>query len=178
LQLVQHVIIRAPIARVFDLVRSVDAHTATSSTIGGQAVAGKTSGLAAVNDVTTYSARFFGLRFRLATRVTALESPHRMTETLERGLFSEFGHVYTLRLLESGAIELSDAFSYRSPFGVIGALFDSLILKPVMTRAMTARLEGLRRIAESDEWRHFLPDTELPDPELPDPELPDPERLK
>jgi hypothetical protein len=165
LQLVQQIIIRAPVARVFDLVRSVDVHTATSSTIGGRAVAGKISGLAELDDVTTYSARFFGLRFKLAARVTALESPHRMTESLERGLFSEFGHVYTLRLLESGAIELTDAFSFRSPFGFIGALFDSLILKPIMTRAMTARLEGLRRIAESDEWRRFLPDTELPDPE-------------
>lgn len=160
LQLVQRIIIRAPIARVFDLVRSVDAHTVTSSTIGGQAVAGKTSGLAEVNDVTTYSARFFGLRFTLATRVTALNSPHSLTETLARGLFSEFGHIYALRPLESGAVELTDAFTFRSPLGVIGALFDSLILKPVMIRAMTDRLEGLRHIAESDEWRRFLPDSE------------------
>ena len=160
MQLVQQIIIRAPIIRVFDLVRSVDAHTATSSTIGGQAVAGRTSGLAELNDVTTYSARFFGLRFKLATRVTALNPPHSMTETLARGLFSEFGHVYTLRPLESGAVELTDLFSFRSPAGVIGALFDRMILKPVMIRAMTDRLEGLRQIAESDEWRRFLPDAE------------------
>jgi ribosome-associated toxin RatA of RatAB toxin-antitoxin module len=160
LQLLQHIIIHAPIARVFDLVRSVDAHTATSSTIGGRAVAGKTTGLAEVNDVTTYSARFFGLRFSLATRVTAINSPHRIIETLERGLFQTFGHEYTLRPLEPDAVDLTDAFSFRSPFGFIGTLFDALILKPTMTRAMTARLEGLKRIAEGDEWRRFLPDAE------------------
>ena len=165
MKLVQQVVITAPIARVFDLVRSVDVHTATSGGIGGRAVGGKTSGLAETNDVTVWSARFFGLRFKLATRVTLIKSPHCIVEILERGLFSEFGHIYTLRPLESGAVELTDAFSFRSPFGVIGALFDGLILKPVMTRAMIDRLEGLRRIAESDEWRRFLPGTELPDPE-------------
>ncbi len=164
MELVQRIVITAPITRVFELVRSVDAHTATSSKIGGLAVGGRTSGLAQVGDVTIWSARFFGLRFKLATRVTALESPQRMTETLERGLFTEFGHVYTLRSLESGAVELTDAFTFRSPLGVIGAVFDKLVLKPVMTKAMTARLEGLKRIAQgdewqSDEWRRFLPES-------------------
>ena len=159
MKLVQQIVITAPIARVFDLVRSVDAHTATSSGIGGLAVDGKTSGLAQVGDVTVWSARFFGLRFKLATRVSALESPHRIVEVLERGLFAEFGHVYTLRPLESGAVELTDAFEFRSPLGVIGAAFDELVLKPVMTRAMSARLEGLKRIAQGDDWRRFLPES-------------------
>ena len=159
MKLVQHIVITAPIARVFDLVRSVDVHTATSSGIGGLAVGCRTSGLAEIGDVSVWSARFFGLRFKLATRVTALESPHHMTEILERGLFSEFGHIYTLRPLESGAVELTDAFHFRSPVGVIGALFDNLILKPVMTRAMNTRLEGLKRIAQSDDWRRFLPES-------------------
>ena len=159
MKLVRQIVITAPIARVFDLVRSVDAHTATSGGIGGLAVGGKTSGLAQIGDVTVWSARFFGLRFKLATRVSALESPHCLTETLERGLFTEFGHVYTLRPLESGAVELTDAFNFRSPLGVIGAVFDELILKPVMTKAMTARLEGLRAIAQGDDWRRFLPES-------------------
>ncbi len=152
MQLVQHCSINAPIERVFDLVRSIEAHETTSS-IDGRAVAGKTVGLSGLNDVTTWSARFFGLRFQLATRVTSFNPPFSLTESLERGLLLEFGHVYNLKLLESGLVELEDKFGFRSP---LGALLDAWVLKPVMSRTMSARLNGLKELAETNGWKKFL----------------------
>jgi hypothetical protein len=152
MQLVQHQTVNAPIERIFDLVRSIQAHEATSS-IDGRAVAGKTSGLAALNDVTTWSARFFGLRFKISTRMTSFNPPFSLTENLERGLLLEFGHVYTLRSLESGLVELGDCFTFRSP---LGAFFDALVFKPIMSRTMSARLNGLKELAETNGWKKFL----------------------
>ncbi len=152
MQLIQHRSINAPIERCFDLVCSIRAHEATSS-IDGRAVAGKTSGLSDLNDVTTWSARFFGLRFKLATRVTSFNPPFSLTENLERGLLLEFGHVYSLRMLESGLVELEDRFTFRS---LLGAWFDALVLKPIMNRTMSARLDGLKELAETSGWKKFL----------------------
>jgi hypothetical protein len=111
MQLLQRRTINAPIERLFDLVRSIQAHEATSS-IDRRAVAGKTSGLAALNDITTWSARFFGLRFQISTRVTDFSPPFSLIENLGSGLLLEFGHVYTLRRLESGLIELEDCLRF------------------------------------------------------------------
>jgi hypothetical protein len=152
MQLLQHRTINAPIERCFDLVRSIKAHEATSS-IDGRAVAGKTSGLSALNDVTIWSARFFGLRFQISTRVTSFNPPFSITENLERGLLLEFGHVYKLQVLESGLVELEDCFVFRSP---LGAWFDALVLKPIMTKTMSARLDGLKELGETDGWKTFL----------------------
>jgi hypothetical protein len=151
MQLLEHRTVNAPIERIFDLVRSIGAHEATSS-IDGRALAGKTLGLSALNDITTWSARFFGLRFQIATRVTGFNPPFSLTENLERGLLLEFGHVYTLRRLESGLVELEDCFTFRSP---LGAWFDALVLKPIMTRTMSARLDGLKELAETNGWKSF-----------------------
>jgi hypothetical protein len=152
MQLVQRQTVNAPIERLFDLVCSIQAHEATSS-IDGRAVAGKTLGLAALNDITTWSAQFFGLRFQIATCVTNFNPPFSLTENLERGLLLEFGHVYTLRRLESGLVELEDRFTFRSP---LGAWFDALVFKPIMTRTMSARLNGLKELAETEGWKRFL----------------------
>jgi hypothetical protein len=144
MQLVQNQTVNAPIERLFDLVRSIGAHEATSS-IDGRA--------AALNDVTTWSAKFFGLRFQIATRVTTFNPPFSLTENLERGLLLEFGHVYSLRRLESDLVELEDCFTFRSP---LGAFFDALVFKPIMTRTMSARLNGLKELAETNGWKTFL----------------------
>ena len=155
MQLLQHRTIQAPIRRCFDLVRSIEAHEFTSS-VDGRAVAGKISGLAGFNDTTTWSARFFGWRFRLKTCVNNFDPPYIFSETLERGLLLEFAHVYSLRALENGLVELEDVFMFRSPFGILGALFDALVLKTIMARVMTARLDGLKRLAEGDGWQAFV----------------------
>jgi hypothetical protein len=106
-----------------------------------------------LNDVTTWSARFFGLRFKISTRMTSFNPPFSLTENLERGLLLEFGHVYSLRSLESGLVELGDCFTFRSP---LGAWFDALVFKPIMTRTMSARLNGLKELAETNGWKKFL----------------------
>lgn len=150
------IIINAPKERCFDLARSVEAHAATARTISGKAVAGRVSGLSAPGDWTTWSARFFGMRFRLTTEISAFEYPHSFSDTLRSGIFTHFGHVYTLEDLGGGQTRLTDAFSFQSPCGPLGTLIDRVVLRGRMKWVDEARAEAIKRIAESEEWKKYL----------------------
>ena len=139
--------ISAPPETVFDLCRSVDFHVKAAKSIKARAVAHRTTGLAELNDRTTYSARFFGLRFRLTTRLTAMDAPHSFREELERGLFQEFSHHYTLQAIPQGTL-LQDQFSFRAPFGPLGRIFETLILKRALVAAQHERLDAIQTEAE------------------------------
>ncbi len=67
--------INAPVERVFDLARSIDLHTASTSKTGERAVGGVTSGLIGMGDEVTWEARHFGVKQRLTVRVTVFDPP-------------------------------------------------------------------------------------------------------
>lgn len=149
-------IIYAPAERCFDLARSVDAHEASATLIHGKAVGGKRDGLATTGDETTWAARFFGLRFRLTTRIEEYNRPHRFTDVMRRGLFRHFGHVYTFQTLGPHKTRLTDEFSFESPYGPLGAVFDRIVLRPQMQKVADGRVQFLKRVAESEEWGQYL----------------------
>jgi hypothetical protein len=150
MKLVSKRIIHASIEHCFDLTRSIDVHVYTSRGIAGKALTGKVLGLANLGDTTTWSARFFGVRFRLTTNVTLVQAPVAFSERLERGLFARFEHDYTLRDLGEGPTELEDAFTFVSPLGWLGSLVDRFILQRVMREFMESRLDDIKQLAETD----------------------------
>ena len=150
------VTIHAPKQRCFDLVRSVDVHTRTARTICGKAIAGRVSGLSGLGDWTTWSARFFGMCFRLITEITAFEYPNRFSDTLRSGLFTHFGHVYTFEDVGGGQTRLTDAFSFQSPLGPLGAFVDRVVLRGRMKSVDEARAADIKSLAESEEWKKYL----------------------
>jgi hypothetical protein len=143
-------VIHAPIQCCFDLTRSIDVHVYTARGISGKATAGKTSGLAELGDITTWSAKFFGLRFNLTTKIVSSHAPYSFSERLERGIFKRFEHDYTLRDLGEGVTELEDAFTFVSPFGWLGAAFDNCILQNVLRKVMENRLDDIKQLAENE----------------------------
>ena len=150
-------LILAPATRCFDLARSIDLHQAAAGPIDGRAIASRVSGLAELGDCTTWSARFFGLRFSLSTRIAEMEAPHRFSDVLCHGLFAHFGHDYTIRSLGPNRTLLTDDFFFQSPLGPLGAAFDTLILRRKMLAVAEWRARYLRRVAESEQWRRYLP---------------------
>ena len=67
--------IDAPIGRVFDLARSIDLHTNSTSKTGERAVAGVTSGLIGAGEEVTWRARHFGVWQSLTVRVKCSSRP-------------------------------------------------------------------------------------------------------
>ena len=149
-------IIMAPVERCFDLARSVDLHVASSRPIQGKAVAGRTTGLAGPEDCTTWSARFFGVRFSLSTQITNFDRPHRFSDVLRAGLFRHFGHNYIFQSLDAARTLMTDDFFFESPLGVFGAIFDRLVLRRRMWTVEDFRVRYIKRVAESEEWHDYL----------------------
>lgn len=147
----------APRERCFDLARSVDLHAASSRIIAGKAVAHRVSGLSELGDKTTWSARFFGARFRLTTEITHFDRPHSFSDVLSAGLFRHFGHVYTFKSCGDERTLMIDDFRFESPFGVLGAIFDALVLRRKMRAVALSRAQFIKQIAESEAWRDYLP---------------------
>ena len=149
-------VIQAPAARCFDLARSVELHAASARPIRGRAVGGRTAGLAGPGDRTTWSARFFGIRFALTTQITAFNRPHSFSDRLCAGLPRRFEHVYTFAPRPAGGTLMTDEFTFESPFGLFGAACDRLLLRRRMQAVMEHRAGFLRQAAESEEWREYV----------------------
>ena len=84
--------IAAPIERVFDLARSIDLHTSSTSSTGERAVAGITSGLIGAGQEVTWRARHFGVWQSLTVRVTVFERPTHFADAMLRGAFHSMEH--------------------------------------------------------------------------------------
>jgi len=133
---------------VFDLCRSVDFHVEAARTIKARAIGHRTTGLATLDDQTTYSAAFFGMRFRLTTRITSFEQPRYFKEELVKGLFKKFSHHYRVSETNEGTL-LEDCFTFVSPLGWVGRLWDKFVLERVMIRVQNERLDAIKRKAEA-----------------------------
>lgn len=151
-----HTAIRAPIERVFDLCRSVDAHTASTAGSGERAVAGRTTGLLELGESVTWSARHFGWRWRLTSRIVAYDRPRHFRDAMVAGVFRRFDHDHWFRA-DGDVTQVVDCFDYTSPLGGLGRLADALLVRGHLQRFLTDRMATIRRLAEGDAWRRFLP---------------------
>lgn len=141
--------IEADAALVFDLCRSIDFHVEAAKGIGGRAVSGRTSGLAGLGDTTTWSARFYRLRFWMTTTITHFSAPLEFDDSMTRGLFHHFSHRY--RITDNGnTCVLEDTFTFQSPMGWLGKMVDAIVLSPALIRAQNERLDAIKNKAENN----------------------------
>jgi len=148
--------IQAPVERVFDLARSIDAHTESAGATGEKAVAGRMSGLIELHDRVTWEARHFGISQRLTVEVTRLERPTVFEDEMVQGAFATMHHRHFFESTRDGNTRMTDAFSFSAPYGWIGRLVEALFLEKYMRRFLIRRNRILKELAESERWREFL----------------------
>jgi ligand-binding SRPBCC domain-containing protein len=147
--------INAPVERVFDLSRSIDAHTESASTTQEKAVAGKTSGLIGPGETVTWSAVHFGLRQRLTVRITEFERPTYFVDEMVSGAFKSMRHRHELAEAKGGTL-MTDTFEFEAPLGWLGRVVECLVLESYMRRFLETRNAHLKALAESNSWQRFL----------------------
>jgi ligand-binding SRPBCC domain-containing protein len=147
--------IRAPPLRCFDLSRSIDLHLASAKATAERAVAGVTTGLIGLGEEVTWEARHLGVRQHLTSRIEVFEPPRRFRDVMVRGPFARFEHEHLFASWD-GHTEMRDVLSFAAPGGPLGRLAEPL-LAAYLRHFLAARNEVIRRVAESDEWRTFLP---------------------
>ncbi len=147
--------INAPIARVFDLARSIDAHMASTGDTNERAVAGRTTGLIEAGESVTWEAKHFGVTQRLTVRITDMERPFLLADEMVSGAFSSMQHTHRFSQDNAGTL-MKDEFHFTAPLGILGRIAERLFLTRYMKNFLTQRSLVLKQLAESDEWQRFL----------------------
>ncbi len=104
-------------------------------------------GVLRLGDEVTWSARHFGLRFRMTAQITEMDEPHSFIDEQTRGPFRRFRHEHRF-LIDNGHTEMIDHVTFASPLGPIGALVDRVALGRYMERLIAKRASHLRHQAE------------------------------
>lgn len=148
-------VIKAPIERCFDLARSIDLHRLSVAHTNEKAIAGVTSGLIGLDEEVTWRAKHFGVTQMLSVHITQYDRPYHFRDAMLSGAFKRFDHDHFFTTVEQGCL-MCDVFDYTSPFGILGILADRLFLERYMKKLLITRNAIIKRVAESEEWRHLL----------------------
>lgn len=148
--------IKAPIERCFDLSRSVDLHKVSMLQSREEIIDGVETGLMKHNDSVTWRAMHFGIQFSLRSTITKFTRPFFFTDEMKRGPFKSMVHDHFFYWEESHTT-MVDHFYFQSPYGVVGEMVDSLVLKRYLTSLLTKRNLVIKQYAEGNGWQQVLP---------------------
>jgi ligand-binding SRPBCC domain-containing protein len=151
--------VAAPPERCFDLSRCIELHARSAAGTRETAVAGVTRGLIGMGEQVTWRARHLCVWQRLTSRITAFDPPRHFRDSMVRGAFARFDHDHFFEP-EPGGTRMRDVFDFETPGGPLGRLVERLFLTAYMRRFLAERNEVIRTVAESEEWRRYLPAAE------------------
>jgi ligand-binding SRPBCC domain-containing protein len=139
--------IDAPIEKVFDLSRSIDLHMESTKQTGEKAIAGKTSGLIELGETVTWRAKHFGIWQTLTSKIVEYDRPNLFVDEMVSGAFKSFRHEH--HFIASGdQTIMKDVFEFESPLGILGRIFNKLILTRYMTKLLVKRNGAIKATAE------------------------------
>jgi len=140
-------IVRATPERCFDASRDLDLHLESMGHTGERAVAGRTSGLIELGEQVTWEARHFGIRQRFTSQIAAFDRPRHFQDSMLHGAFRSFVHDHYFESCAEGT-RMKDVLTFRSPFGIVGAIVDLLVMTRYLTRLLTRRNEAVKAAIE------------------------------
>jgi len=123
--------IAAPKDLCFDLSRNIDLHLESMIASKERAVAGITTGLISEGEEVSWEARHFGLLWRMTSRITEFDPPHRFVDEMVRGPFASFRHEHLFEDHGDGT-RMTDVVAFRTRFGAIGDLPAGMYLRRLM----------------------------------------------
>jgi ligand-binding SRPBCC domain-containing protein len=147
--------IAAPARRCFFLALSIDLHVQSTAGTRERAVAGVTTGLIGNGESVTWQGRHFGLMLRHTSKITQYEPPTFFQDVMTAGRFKSFEHDHRFRE-QDGETVMKEELRFSAPFGVLGFLVESLVLRNHLTRFLLERNKFLKQVAESEVWREYL----------------------
>lgn len=147
--------INSTIDTCFDLSRSIDLHKISTAKTNEEAIDGKTSGLIELNEFVTWEAVHFGIKQKLTSKITAFDRPFYFVDEQQKGAFKSFHHQHIFEVVEDKVV-MKDIFTFQSPFGILGRVFNELVLTNYVKRLLIDRNKVIKEFAESDQWKLLL----------------------
>lgn len=131
--------VAAPPERVYEA--TLDPHIHARTAPGRERVVAGRSPLG-LDDEVTFEATHFGVRQRLTARITLLEPPFAVEDTMVRGAFRSLWHRHEFHPVKGGT-RMVDEMVFYSP---LGSVFDAWVLAPYMRRFLRRRGAALARL--------------------------------
>jgi ligand-binding SRPBCC domain-containing protein len=152
--------IAAPLERVFLLSCSLKI---VERELGMRAVAGKgstrTEGLVTGGDRIRWEGWQLGFWNYHVSLISGFRANEFFQDKMIAGRFKSFLHDHEFTEI-GGQVLLKDTIRFSLPWGFAGRLVGKKILVPHIGGLMRRRFALLKRIAESEEWREYLPEAE------------------
>ncbi len=120
-------------------------------------VAGRTTGLVVGGDKVRWQGWQLGLPQFHESLISRFEPFAFFQDTMIAGRFAAFQHDHAFAENADGSITLADELRFSMPFGWLGWIVGRLIMVPHIRGLLKRRFRLLKRIAETEEWREYLP---------------------
>lgn len=147
--------IKSTLEICFDLARSIDLHKISTSKTNEEAIAGRTSGLINLNETVTWKATHFGIRQRFTAQIAAFDRPNYFKDEQIDGIFKSMVHEHKFEQ-HGGQVIMTDVFEFESPLGLLGRVFNKIILTRYMTKFLKERNKIIKEYAETGKWKGIL----------------------
>ena len=85
-----------------------------------------------------------------------MNSPYYFCDEMVKGAFKNFKHEHYFSVVNNQTL-MKDVFMFESPFGIIGSIFNQLILTNYMRQFLIERNQIVKQVAESNDWKKFIP---------------------
>jgi ligand-binding SRPBCC domain-containing protein len=147
--------IKAPISLCFDLSRSIDLHKISTAKTNEKAIVGITTGLISLNETVTWQATHFCVKQKLTTKITAFDRPYFFVDEQIKGIFKSIYHEHKFEQVGEDVI-MTDIFNFKSPLGILGKIFNKIILTNYLKRFLIERNNVIKEFAETNKWKVLI----------------------
>jgi ligand-binding SRPBCC domain-containing protein len=139
----------------YKLSLNVDLHQLSTSKTCEHIVDGIHEGIMKLNDMVTWRAKHFGIWQNLTTKITETKPHEYFVDEMQKGAFKSMKHEHHFVENEGNTI-MKDVFDFTSPLGILGVIFNKLILENYMRGFLIERNQLIKQIAESDHWQYYV----------------------
>lgn len=149
--------IQAPVERLFLLSTSL---AIVQEDLGMRPVRGsgatRTEGLAVGGDQIRWEGWQLGMWHYHVSLIEVYEPYRFFRDSMVAGRFRMFQHDHEFTEI-GGQVLLKDTVRFAMPFGPMGRKVGKHVMVPHIRRLLRRRFARLKRLAESNEWRAYLP---------------------
>ena len=149
--------IDAPMDRCFLLSTSIELVQQTLGMVPMSGESKRWKGMVEMGDQLVWRGWKFGLPQFHETLITGYERPTYFQDTMGRGRFAFFQHDHHLTWVD-GQTLLYDKVRFMLPFGSIGKQVARQVMVPHIAGLLRRRFELLKRTAETDAWKRYVPE--------------------
>lgn len=147
--------VHAPIERCFLLSTRVEL---VEQELKMRPVRGRTAGFVVGGDTIRWKGWQLGLPQVHESLIERFQPPVFFRDRMIAGRFAAFEHDHHFLDRGKGTVLLHDEVRFSMPFGWPGALIGRRIMAPHIRGLMQRRFARIKRLAEGDGWRTYVPE--------------------